>query len=82
MEITFVEVRKILHEQFSFHYDQIQPETKFELELGTDSREMLELINVFESQFEIEIDFDDIIDIVTVQDVVNYIKNKKESETS
>ena len=41
MEITFVEVRKILHEQFSFHYDQIQPETKFELELGTDSREML-----------------------------------------
>jgi len=82
MEITFVEVRKILHEQFSFHYDQIQPETKFELELGTDSREMLELINVFESQFEIEIDFDDIIDIVTVQDVVNYIKNKKESETN
>lgn len=82
MEITFVEVRKILHEQFSFHYDQIQPETKFELELGTDSREMLELINVFESQFEIEIDFDDIIDIVTVQDAVNYIKNKKESETN
>ena len=82
MEITFVEVRKILHEQFSFHYDQIQPETKYELELGTDSREMLELINVFESQFEIEIDFDDIIDIVTVQDVVNYIKNKKESETN
>ena len=73
MEITFVEVRKILHEQFSFHYDQIQPETKFELELGTDSREMLELINVFESQFEIEIDFDDIIDIVTVQDAVNYL---------
>ena len=37
---------------------------------------------MFESQFEIEIDFDDIIDIVTVQDVVNYIKNKKESETN
>lgn len=76
MELLFQRVREILHRQFSFHYDQIQPETKFELELGTDSREMLELIYVFESEFNISIDLDDVVDIITVQDSVDYIKKK------
>jgi acyl carrier protein len=76
MGLLFQRVREILHRQFSFHYDQIQPETKFELELGTDSREMLELIYVFESEFNINIDLDDIVDIITVQDSVDYIKKK------
>jgi len=77
MELLFQRVREILHQQFSFHYDQIQPETQIELELGTDSREMLELIYIFESEFEIDIDLDDVTDIVTVQDSVDYIKRKQ-----
>jgi acyl carrier protein len=76
MELLFQRVREILHRQFSFHYDQIQPETQFQLELGTDSREMLELIYVFESEFEINIDLDDVVDIITVQDSVDYIRRK------
>jgi acyl carrier protein len=83
MDKIFNEIRTILHEKFSFHYDQIQPETRFELELGSDSREMLELLSEFEEAFGIEISQDDIDKIIkegkglTIQDVLDYIKEKK-----
>jgi acyl carrier protein len=83
MNKIFNEIRIILHEKFSFHYDQIEPKTRFELELGTDSLEMLELLSEFEQTFDIEISQDDIDKIIkegkvlTIQDVVDYIKEKK-----
>lgn len=82
MTFIFNRIRKLLHEEYSFQYDQIQLETDFEKELGTDSREMLELINDFETLFNIEISFDDIDDFIfsgksiRVQDVVDYIGKK------
>jgi acyl carrier protein len=82
MTLIFDKIRKLLHEEYSFHYDQIQLDTDFEKELGTDSREMLELINDFEILFNIEISFDDIDDFlfsgktIKVQDVVDYIGKK------
>lgn len=72
----------ILYEHFSFSYDQIQPETKFELELGMDSREMLELLYECEITFDIKIIWDDIDQLVengkpiAIQDLVNYINER------
>ena len=37
---------------------------------------LLQLIYVFESEFEINIDLDDVVDIITVQDSVDYIRRK------
>lgn len=85
MSNTFNKVRKLLNEEFSFHYDQIQLETKLELELGMDSRELFELIEKFELLFKIKIDLDDIDQmmedhiILTIQDLVNYINKKQQS---
>lgn len=82
MSLIFERIRTLLHEEYSFHYDQIQLETDFEKELGTDSREMLELINDFETIFDIEISFDDIDDFIysgrtiKIRDAVNYIEEK------
>jgi len=82
MTFIFNKIRKLLHEEYSFQSDQIQLETDFEKELGTDSREMLELINDFETLFDIEINLDDIDDFIfsgkpiRVQDVVDYIEKK------
>jgi acyl carrier protein len=82
MTPIFEKIRKLLHEEYSFQYDQIQLNTDFEKELGTDSREMLELINDFETLFNIEINFDDIDAFIfsgktiKVQDVVYYIGEK------
>ena len=82
MTLIFERIRKLLHEEYSFQYDQIQLNTDFEKELGTDSREMLELINDLEVIFNIEISFDDIDDFIysgktiKIEDVVNYIEKK------
>jgi acyl carrier protein len=82
MTFIFERIRKVLHEEYSFQYDQIQLDTDFEKELGTDSREMIELINDFEKIFNIEISFDDIDDFIysgktiQIQDVVDYIEKK------
>ena len=84
MSTTFNQVRKLLNEEFSFHYDQIQLETKLELELGMDSRELFELIEKLELVFKILIDFDDIDKlmedniVLTIQDLVNYINQKQQ----
>ena len=83
MYVTFDRVRTLLHDKFCFHYDQIQLETKFELELGMDSREMLELIPELERGFEIVISLDEVdriiseAQILTIRDVVQYLEEKQ-----
>lgn len=76
MSIVFSRIKQILHESYSIQLDQIQLETKFELELGTDSREFFELLSDFEKAFDIEINLDDIVEIVTIQDIVIYIEKR------
>lgn len=76
MSKVFYTVKKILNEQYSIQLNQIQPEAKFELELGVDSREFFELITDFEKAFNIEIIIEDIMDIVTIQEAVNYIEKR------
>ena len=74
MTTVFSKIKQILHESYSIQLDQIQLETRFELELGTDSREFFELLSDFENAFDIEINLDNVVNIVTVQDAVNYIE--------
>lgn len=76
MNLIFNKVREILHYSYSIHYAQIELETKFELELGMDSREFFELIVDFEKEFNIDIFLDDVDEILTIEDAVNYIEKK------
>lgn len=76
MSIVFSKIKQILHESYSIQLDQIELETKFELELGTDSREFFELLSDFENAFGIEINLDDVGEIVTIQDAVTYIEKR------
>ena len=71
-------VQEILSYQFSLKTTEIQLETKIELELGADSRDLLEMMVSFEKVFNIEIDYEDIADIITVQDLLFYIIQKIE----
>ena len=49
MSHNFNKVRKLLNEEFNFHYDQIQFETTLELEM--DSCELFELIEKLDLLF-------------------------------
>jgi acyl carrier protein len=83
MNYIFDKLRVVLTEQFSFHYDQLQLETKFELELGMDSRELLELFRYMEVLFEIKVNFDNVDSLIeegkftTIQDIVTYIEKEQ-----
>jgi acyl carrier protein len=48
----------------------------FELELGADSRDLLEIMAICEETFDIEIDYNDITSILTVQNALDYIKQR------
>lgn len=76
MNTIFNQIREILNKHYSIKFDQIELETNFEIELGFDSREFFELINDFESVFNIEIFLDDITEIRTIKDAVIYIEKK------
>lgn len=76
MTLVFEQIRTILNKRFRFSFDQIQPETEFERELGTDSREFFELIDEFETAFNIEINTEEALTLVTIQDAINYIEKK------
>lgn len=78
-------VKDIIKDYYSFYkWEQVLPETRFEIELGTGSKEMLEFITIFEEKFDIMIFYDDIDNYVfqsntgpiTVQIVVNYIEHQ------
>jgi acyl carrier protein len=83
MSFAFNKIRMILYKKFSFHYDQIQLQTQFELELGMDSREMIEFLFELEQTFHLIISFDEVDKllekkkILIIQDVVNYIEERQ-----
>lgn len=80
MSFVLQKVQEILSYQFSLNETEIQPETKLKLELGADSSDLLEIMATFEITFNIEIGYEDVNDIETVQDIITYIENKKDAQ--
>jgi acyl carrier protein len=82
MSFTFKKIRIILYEKFSYPYNQIQPQTQFELELGMDSREMLVFLSELEEAFDLMISFDEVDTflekkkVVKIQDLMDYIDER------
>ncbi|NMC57182.1 MAG: acyl carrier protein [Eubacteriaceae bacterium] len=70
-------VKKIISEQLEVDQSVLSENTSFIDDLGADSIDLLELVLAFEDEFGIQIDEDDIKNIRTVGDIVEYIENKK-----
>ena len=71
-------VKEIIVEQLGVDADQIKPESNFVDDLGADSLDIVELIMALEEEFDTEIPDADAEKIVTVGDVVDYIKEHVE----
>ena len=82
MTLIYNKVREILHYSYSINYEEIELKTRFELELGMDSREFFEIIIDFEKAFNIDIFLDDLNEILTIEDAVNYIEKKIEDKAN
>ena len=72
--MVFEKVRKIITEQLGLDEKDVKMESAFIEDLGADSLDIVELIMAMESEFDMEIEDDEVEDISTVEDVVNYIK--------
>ena len=54
----------------------IQPTSSFKGDLGIDSLDLFELVMALEEEFGVEIPSEDLESIVTVGDVITYLKNR------
>jgi acyl carrier protein len=69
-------VKKIIAEQLGVEEEEITPESSFVEDLGADSLDTVELVMAFEEEFGIEIPDEDAEKILTVQNSVDYIKER------
>lgn len=72
------QVKKIIEEQLGIDPSEVSEDSSFIEDLGADSLDIVELIMAFESEFDMEIDDDEVENISTVGDVISYIKSHQE----
>ena len=77
-EEIFEKVKAIIVEQLQVSEETVTEEASFIDDLGADSLDLVELIMALEEEFGIEIPDTDAEKVVTVSDVVNYIKENAE----
>lgn len=73
-EEIFEKVKEIIVEQLGVAEGTVSLEASFIDDLGADSLDIVELIMALEEEFDLEIPDSDAEKIVTVNDVVEYIK--------
>ena len=73
-EEIFEKIKEIIVEQLGVAENAVTMEASFIDDLGADSLDIVELIMALEEEFDLEIPDADAEKIVTVSDVVDYIK--------
>jgi acyl carrier protein len=69
-------LKEIIAEQLNVDKSEITESASFKEDLGADSLDLFELVMALEEKFEVEIPSEDLNNIVTVEDVINYLKDK------
>ena len=69
-------VKEIIVDQLGVEAEQVKPEASFIDDLGADSLDTVELVMVFEEEFDLEIPDEDAEKIKSVGDAITYIKSK------
>lgn len=72
-------LQEIIAEKLGVEVSEIKPESTFNEDLGADSLDLFEVVMGIEEEFNISIDNEDLDQIKTVQDAMNYIKEKQEA---
>ena len=69
-------MKEIIAEQLSVEAEEIKMETSFKEDLGAESLDLFELVLALEDEYSVEIPSEDLEKLLTVGDVVNYLKDK------
>ncbi len=68
-------VKEIIAEQLGLDAVEITEDTSFKDDLGADSLDLFELIMAFEEEYDMEIPTEDLENISTVGDLIEYMKS-------
>ena len=69
-------MKEIVAEQLSCDASEVELSTNFKDDLGADSLDLFELVMALEEEYDVEIPSDDLAELNTVGDVINYLKDK------
>lgn len=76
-KIMLEKVKEIVAESLNVEESTLSETTSFKEDLGADSLDLFEMVMAFEEAFEVEIPSEDLEQITTVGDVVQYIESHK-----
>lgn len=69
-------MREIIAEQLNCDGETIGLDTSFKDDLGADSLDLFELVMALEEEYGLEIPAEELVDVETVGDVIEYLKSK------
>ena len=69
-------MREIIAEQLNCDGETIGLDTSFKDDLGADSLNLFELVMALEEEYGLEIPAEELSDVETVGDIIEYLKNK------
>ena len=69
-------MREIIAEQLNCDGETIGLDTSFKDDLGADSLDLIELVMALEEEYGLEIPAEELSDVETVGDIIEYLKNK------
>ncbi len=69
-------MKEIIADQLGVSEDEVTLEASFKEDLDADSLDLFELVMALEEEYDVEIPSDDLVELNTVGDVINYLKDK------
>lgn len=72
----FKKTQKLLSAQFDVSEDKITMQTDIAKDLGADSLDVIDILMSVEDEFKIEVPDEDAENVKTVEQMVEYVKNK------
>ena len=69
-------MKEIIADQLSVSEDEVTLEASFKDDLDADSLDLFELVMALGEEYDVEIPSDDLAELNTVGDVINYLKDK------
>ena len=69
-------MREMIAEQLNCDGETIGLDTSFKDDLGADSLDLFELVMALEEEYGLEIPEEELSDVETVGDIIEYLKNK------
>ena len=69
-------MKEMIAEQLEVDVASVEAESRFKEDLDADSLDLFELVMALEEEYGVEIPSEDLEKLLTVQDVIDYLKNK------